>query len=320
MNFGNERFGVDEGASRRILDAYFDRGGNFVDTADAYAGGVSEEIVGRALEGRRHRVVLATKGFYPVVANFGEPPEHVNAFGSTRKHLREALHASLRRLRTDHVDLYQVHCWDDQTPVEETLSTLDRFVSEGKVLHVGLSNWPAWRIAEARQLCIRHGWEPFVTAQMQYSLICRDIEHDVVPCCARTGVGILPWSPLGQGVLTGKYAGPAASGRLGGEPVNASQAAWRARFLNDRTRAVVDVLVGCAREIGATPTAASLAWLLARPGVSSVIMGPKSVEQLEQNLAGSGTTIPPPLMQRLDEVSAPPPRYPEWFIAASPRA
>jgi aryl-alcohol dehydrogenase-like predicted oxidoreductase len=320
MNFGNQRIGVGEEESRRVIDTYVARGGNFIDTADAYAGGVSEEIVGRALKGRRDQIVVATKGHYPIVPNFGDPPAHANALGSSRVHLHHALDASLRRLGTDYLDLYQVHCWDQLTPIEETLSTLDGFVRSGKVRHVGLSNWSAWQIAEARQLCIRNGWEPFVTAQMQYSLVCRDIEQDVMPACRRHGIGILPWSPLGQGVLTAKYReSKPAQGRFAGEPPNAAAAGWRARFLNERTERIVDAVSDVASHEDSSPTAVSLAWLLTREGVSSVIIGPKTVEQLEQNLDATAMILGLDSLNRLEAASEPPPRYPEWFISNSVR-
>lgn len=321
MNFGNVRFGVDEATSRRVIDAYVDRGGNFIDTADAYSGGISEEIVGRALEGRREQVVVATKGFYPVTAGFGDPPAHANALGSSRRHLTEALHASLRRLRTDHVDLYQVHCWDERTPVEETLATVDGFVRAGKVRYWGVSNWAAWHVAEARTLCAWRGLEPLVTAQMQYSLVCRDIEAEVVPACRRHDVGILAWSPLGQGVLTGKYLGRTPDGaRMSSPPPNPAAAAWRERFVNARTQSVAEAVASIAHAVGSTATAVSLAWLLGREAVSSVIVGPKTPEQLAENLAGSDLRLPPDAAAALDAASALPARYPEWFIAGSPRS
>ena len=322
MNFGNTRFGVDEAVSRDVIAAFLDKGGNFIDTADAYTGGVSEEIVGRALKGRRDSVVIATKGFFPVTPNFGDAPAHPNALGSSRSHLVAALDASLQRLGTDHVDLFQVHSWDEQTPLEETLSTLDTLVCSGKTRYVGLSNYGAWHVAEAAGICERRGWETFATAQMQYSLICRDIELDVIPACRRHGLGILPWSPLGQGVLTGKYAGAAspASSRFGGEPPNASAAAWRANFLNERTQRIVDVVSDVARRAESTPTAVSLAWLMARPQVSSVIIGPKTVTQLEQNLAACDVALLPEATSALDAASSPLPRYPESFFGNGPRS
>lgn len=321
MTFGNPRLGVDEAESRRVLDAYLAAGGNFLDTADAYAGGASEEILGRALDGRRDAVVLATKGYFPVTPDFGDPPAHRNALGSSRSHLTEALHASLRRLRTDHVDLYQVHCWDPVTPLDETLSTLDAFVRQGKVRYVGLSNYAAWQVIEAHHAAERKGWATFVTAQIQYSLICREVEQDLVPACRRHGLGILPWSPLGQGVLSGKYRsrGAQEDARFGGEPANERAEAWRGMFLNERTGRIVDTVAAVGEELDATPATVSLAWLLGRPGVSSVILGAKTVSQLEQNLAAASLALPPEALARLDAVSAPPPRYPEWFLAGAPR-
>lgn len=319
MNFGNVRFGVDEAESRKVIDAYLGRGGNFIDTADAYSGGVSEEIVGRAIRDRRESVILATKGFYPVTAQFGDPPAHANALGASRRHLTAAIDASLKRLGTDYIDLYQVHCWDEATPIEETLSTLDKAVHQGKVRYVGLSNYSAWQIAESRQLCIRHGWEPYVTAQMQYSLICRDIEADVVPVSSRYGIGLLPWSPLGQGVLTGKYRSGATKGRFAGEPANAAAAGWRAKFLNERTDRVIDTVLSVAESCDSSPTAVSLAWLLTRPAVNSIIIGPRSIDQLDANLAATSLILPMDALSDLDSASAPAPRYPEWFIGNSPR-
>ena len=157
MNFGNARFGCDEEISRRVIDAYVDAGGNFLDTADAYSGGVSEQIVGRALQGRRDRVIVATKGFFPVTEAFGDPPAHVNALGSSRRHLIEAVDSSLQRMGTDYIDLYQVHCWDGKTPAEETLSTLDGLVRQGKIRYAGISNWSAWQTPTGRGRCLMFG-------------------------------------------------------------------------------------------------------------------------------------------------------------------
>lgn len=320
MNFGQLDWGVDEKTSIDVIHGFLEAGGNFVDTADAYTGGVSEEICAKALAGRRDRVVIATKGYFPVTQRFGEPPAHVNALGASRRHLTAALHDSLRRLQTDYIDLYQVHCWDAITPIEETLSTLNDFVRSGKVRYVGLSNYDSWQIAECRQLCIRHGWEPFVTAQMQYSLVCRDIERGVVPVCQRYGIGILPWSPLGGGVLAGKYrrdlTGPRGS-RYGEKDDPANE--WRRRFMNDRNLDIADAAGAAARELGTTSTALAIGWVLARPMVSSVIIGPKTLSQLKENLAASALRIPQEHLERLEKTSRPVNTYPEWFIARSMR-
>ncbi len=320
MNFGMPDWGIDEKRSLDILHAYLDAGGNFIDTADVYAKGLSEEICAKAIRGRRDRLIVATKGHFPVVRRFGEPPEHVNATGSSRFHLTQALNDSLRRLGTDYIDLYQVHCWDSQTPIEETLSTLDDFVRSGKVRYIGLSNYDSWQIAEARQLCIRHHWEPFVTAQLQYSLVCRDIETGVVPVCQRYGIGILPWSPLGGGVLSGKYGrdmkGPKGS-RFGESPDEANT--WRKQFINQRNLDIVDAVKAVAEEHRAAPATVAVAWVLGRPMVSAVIIGPKSVDQLKANLSACGVKLTAEQIRRLDEASAPAPTYPHQFIAKTRR-
>lgn len=320
MNFGMADWGIDAGASLPIFKAYFDAGGNFIDTADVYSKGVSEEICAQAIAGRRERVIVATKGHFPVVKKFGEPPEHENATGSSRRHLTAALHDSLRRLKTDYIDLYQVHCWDSITPIEETLSTLNDFVRSGKVRYVGLSNFDAWHIAESRQLCIRHQWEPFVTAQMQYSLVCRDIETGVVPVCEKYRIGILPWSPLGGGVLSGKYGrdlkGPKES-RFG-ETADAANV-WRKQFVNERNLDIVDAVKAVARECETTAPTLATAWVLGRPMVSSVIIGPKSLDQWKSALAACAVKVSPEQWTRLDDVSEPLPTYPHQFIAKTAR-
>lgn len=320
MNFGMPDWGVDEKTSIDVIAAFLDAGGNFIDTADVYAKGVSEEFCAKGIAGRRDNVIIATKGHFPVVRRFGEPPDHENALGSSRRHLTAALEASLKRLKTDYIDLYQVHCWDAVTPIEETLSTLNDFVRTGKVRYVGLSNFDAWHIAESRQLCIRHGWEPFATAQMQYSLVRRDIEASVIPVCRRYGIGILPWSPLGGGVLSGKYkadgTGPADS-RFGPTPDAAN--AWRKDFINDRNIGIADTVRKAATKLETTPTALALAWVLSRPMVSSVIIGPKNVAQLRDNVTACDVQIPDSEMSALNSISEPVPTYPASFIAKNKR-
>lgn len=320
MNFGHPRFGIGEADSLDVIHAFLDAGGNFIDTADAYGGGVSEQIVGQAVAGKRDEVIIATKGFFPATADFGDPAPHPNALRASRRHLTEALHDSLRRLNTDYIDLYQVHCWDEVTPIEETLSTLDDFVHSGKVRYVGLSNYSAWQTAECWQLCKRHRWQPFITAQMQYSLICRTLEDDVIPVCRRYGIGLLPWSPLGQGVLSGKYEKdrpPPSGSRFGVPPATQRLAAWQAWFINPRTLQIAQTVQHAARQLASTPAAVSIAWLLAQSIVSSVIVGPKSVGQLAENLAGGELELSAEVMTALDQASAPPVRYPESFIRNS---
>ncbi|MCG8407172.1 MAG: aldo/keto reductase [Phycisphaerales bacterium] len=320
MNFGMADWGIGETESLELIRSYFDAGGNFIDTADVYSKGASERICAKAIQGRREEVVLATKGHFPVVDQFGDPPDHANAFGSSRLHLTHALEASLKRLNTDYVDLYQVHCWDRHTPIEETLSTLDGFIKSGKVRYVGLSNFDAWQIVESRQLCIRHGWEPFITAQMQYSMACRDIERAVIPVCERYDLGVLPWSPLGGGVLAGKYnrdgTGPAGS-RFGETPDEAND--WRKAFLNDRNLEIAETVREVAAQLDTTSVTLSIAWLLCRPAVSSIIIGPKTQAQLRDYLAADEVNIPDEQMERLDKASRPHYPYPERFIEVTNR-
>ncbi len=319
MNFGMADWGIDAAASRKVIDAYLNAGGNFIDTADVYSAGESERICGEALKGRRDSVVVATKGHFPVVPVFGEPPKHANAFGSTRRHLTAALDDSLKRLQTDYIDLYQVHCWDAHTPIEETLSALDSFVKSGKVRYVGLSNFDAWQIVEARQLCIRHGWESFITAQMQYSLVCRDIERSIVEVCERYNVGLLPWSPLGGGILTGKYS------REGSGPTGArfetvdEDNEWRKAFVNERNFDIAEMLTEIAGKMETTPATLAIAWILQRPMISSVIIGPKSVDQLQDNLAACDVRFDDDDLNAITRLSRPRLGYPEKFIMHNAR-
>ncbi|MFQ5489093.1 MAG: aldo/keto reductase [Phycisphaerae bacterium] len=322
MNFGQPDFGVDAEQSQAVIDRYLEAGGNFIDTADTYGGGASETILGQALKGKRDQIILASKAFFPVVQSFGQPPAHINAQGATRRHLIQAMEDSLTRLKTDYLDLYQVHLWDLATPLEETLGALNDLVHQGKTRYVGLSNYSAWQIAEARQLCKQHGWEPFVTAQMQYSLICRHIEHDVIKVTQRYGMGILAWSPLGMGVLTGKYA--RGTNRLDGarfrtQAESESDIAWRAQFFNDRAFDIVEGLKQVASQLDTTPSALAIHWVMQRPGVSSVIIGPKNTDQLADNL--SACTLEPTgeHICQLDRISDAPPRYPESMVFRSSR-
>lgn len=308
MTFGNMEWGTDETESKRIVDAFVDAGHNFIDTADVYNSGASEEIVGRAIEEKRSDVVLATKGYNAM----GDGP---NDRGSSHAHLTRALEASLRRLGTDYVDLYQLHNWDHDSPIEESMATLDDFVRSGKVRYIGCSNFFASQLVEAQWAADRHGGVPLVSLQPQYSLIWRDIELDILPTATRHGLGIIVWSPLGGGMLTGKYAKGAelpADGRLSrGSDMEAE--GMRMLTLTDRNFAIVAEVEKVAAEIGATATAVSLAWLLGRPGVTSLIIGPRTVDQLEQNLAGFDLELPVESAKSLSRVSRPPVTYP-WYM------
>jgi aryl-alcohol dehydrogenase-like predicted oxidoreductase len=303
MTFGKE---TDEAGSHEQLDLFLESGGNLVDTADVYTAGASEEIIGRWLAKAspevRDRVVLATKGRFPMG---GEAD--VNRLGLSRRHLQRALDDSLRRLGTDCVDLYQVHSWDPVTPLEETLGTLDDFVRAGKVRYVGLSNYTGWQVQKTVALAREHGWESPVTLQPQYNLLVRELEWEIVPSCLDAGLGLLPWSPLGGGWLTGKYAQddrPTGATRLGEDPERGMEAYDR-RSAKQRTWDVVDAVREVAEGRGVSMAQVALAWLVDRPGVTSVILGARTTEQLAANLGAAGLHLDEDEIARLDAASDP---------------
>jgi aryl-alcohol dehydrogenase-like predicted oxidoreductase len=304
MNFGVEAAArCAEPEAARIIDAFVDAGGNLIDTADVYGSGQSEEVVGRAIAGKRDSIVLTTKGSGPL----GAGP---NDRGLSRKHLSRALEASLKRLGTDYVDIYQCHNWYPDTPVEETMSALDRFVREGKVRYIGCSNYPASSIIESQWAAQRSSSVPFTSLQAQYSLIARDIEAEIVPACQRHGLGILTYSPLAGGILAGRYdrdREPPADSRIRywlDFPNPAAGDLARA-MLSDRSFDIAAEVASVAQELETTPGATAISWLAGRPGVSSVVLGPRSLDQLRDSLAGFDVDMPQGLRQRLDDVSAP---------------
>lgn len=293
MMFGHSPVApTSEPDSRRIIDAYLEAGGNFIDTANIYTGGESEEVVGRAIKDRRDDVVLATKGFGPI----GTGP---NTMGLSRKYLTRALEASLRRLGTDYIDLYQCHRPDPGTPVSETMATLHGFVQSGKVRYLGCSNWSGSQIVEAQWAARDIGGTPFISLQPRYSLNARRIEDDILPACQRQGLGTMIYSPLGGGVLTGKYkpGQPAPEGSRA-----ARGGLWR-RMLDDQSVELAVEVGKVAAEIGATPAAVALAWVLSRRGVTTVIIGPRTFEQYEENMAGFDLALDPALIKRLSDAS-----------------
>jgi aryl-alcohol dehydrogenase-like predicted oxidoreductase len=306
LNFGSSAYfkGCDEVEATRIINTFLDEGHNFLDTADNYADGQSETIVGRAVKGRREEVVIATKAFMP----HGQGP---NDRGLSRLHLTRALEASLRRLGTDHIDLYQCHGWDDTTPIEETMSTLDGFVRSGKVRYLGCSNFTASQIVEAQWAADRAGTAPFISLQPQYSLAARAIEAEILPVCRRHGLGTAIWSPLGGGALTGRYAknsAPAADTRIGqllASPIPVARAA-AADMITERVLGIAEEVGKVAAALGTTSVAVALAWVRRRPGVTSVIIGPRSIEQLHGNLEGFALELPEDVADQLEQVSRSP--------------
>ncbi len=300
MTFGGrgEGWRVDEETSHRILDRFVQAGGNLLDTADVYSGGRSEEILGTWLAHQdREEVFLATKARFRT----GPGPNRV---GLSRKHLRNAVRESLRRLRTDHVDLLQVHAWDPWTPLEETFGTLDQLVKDGLVRYVGVSNFRGWQLEKALQLCRQRSWEEPVSLQPQYSLYARASEFELLPLCEAEGLAVLPWSPLAGGVLSGKYVQGVRNPPAGSRIANAEDpGAYARRFDNERTRRTLSALSGVAQQAGRTPAQVALNWLLARPAVTAPILGIRSVEQLEENLGATGWSLTPTARAQLDEAS-----------------
>jgi len=300
MTFGAE---TDEATSHAILGDYVAAGGNLIDTADVYSSGVSEEIVGRWLAAHpteRERVVIATKGRFAM-------GDGRNDLGTSRRHLGRALDASLRRLGVEQIDLYQLHAWDAVTPLEETLRFLDDAARGGKIAYYGFSNFLGWQLTKADHLARANGFAPPVTLQPQYSLLVREIESEIVPACVDANIGLLPWSPLAGGWLTGKYrrdADPTGATRLGEDPKRGMEA-WEPRNKQERTWRILDTVGGIAKAKGVSQGQVSLAWLAARPAVTSVILGVRTTEQLADNLGATSVELTADELMRLDEVSAP---------------
>ena len=310
MTFGRE---TDEGNSREIVSRFLEAGGNFIDTADVYSKGISEEITGRAIKGVRDDVVLATKVFFPM----GEGP---NDTGLSRKHITQGCEDSLRRLGTDYIDLYQVHCWDSATPLEEALSALTDLVRSGKVRYIGVSNFTGWQLMRSLAVSESHGFERFVCLQPQYSLVERNIEREILPVCLEEGLGVIPWSPLGGGFLSGKYRRgeePPRGSRIS-EAVESMEEYWDRRA-TERNWAVLDVVGEISEATGKSYAQISLNWLLRQPAVTAPIIGARTAEQLEDNLGASGWELDEEQVNRLSEAGAPEDTYPYRFIRNAQR-
>jgi aryl-alcohol dehydrogenase-like predicted oxidoreductase len=310
MTFGEDLgWGTSVEDSQAIIDRYLDRGGNFIDTANVYTHGHSEKIIGDHLtkdRSRRDRIVLATKffgGMYP-----GDP----NSGGTSRKAIVNAAENSLRRLQTDYIDLYWMHAWDATTPIEETLHALDDLVTSGKVRYIGFSDTPAWKCAEAQTIAKFRGLAPVIAIQIEYSLLERTVEGELVPMAQELGMGITPWSPLKSGVLSGKYT----------RQNHGSQKADRGMFaegnLTEKTYDIVDALIAIAREKDSTPARVALAWLARKPGVTSIILGARRLTQLDDNLAAAELVLSPEQMQKLDQLSKPALAFPASMLDIVP--
>lgn len=301
------KVGMDDATSRSVTNRALELGINFIDTADVYGqDGLSERVIGEwfTRDGRRDEVVLATK--FRLTMGTG-----ANRTGASRYRIRQCVEASLRRLKTDRIDLYQVHMQDADTPEEETLYALDDLVRQGKVLYIGCSNYAAYRLMDALWLSKSGHLAKYVTLQAEYSLVARDIERELVPLCRQTGLGLLPWSPLAGGFLSGKYR------RHQPHPDGTRFEQWRerwARFDNDRCWNILSAVQNVAKEVESTPTAVALAWLLAQPHVSSAIFGARSMAQLTANVAASDLSLTSEQLQQLTDASAFDLGYPYSFL------
>ena len=302
MTFGRE---AEEKDSVEILQEYLDAGGNFIDTANVYSNGKSEEILGRALKGIRDDIVLATKVFFRM-------GERINDYGATRKHILKSVEDSLRRLQTDYIDLYQIHCWDRSTPIEETMETLDYLVKRGYVRYIGVSNFAGWQIEKSLRVSEVYNFEKIVSVQMQYSLVVRDIEMEVIPVCEAEGLSVMAWGPLGGGFLSGKYK-PGEfpeEGRISKIGENAEES-WKRRA-TEKNFKILEKIKEIAKKYGKTIPQVALNWLIAKGAIP--ILGARTTAQIEDNLRSAGWLLKPEDVRVLDEVSQPQDKYPYRFI------
>jgi aryl-alcohol dehydrogenase-like predicted oxidoreductase len=312
MTFGTEwGWGSEEAQAREIFDRYVDQGGNFVDTANLYTGGKSEQMVGKFISEKqlRDKIVLATK------FTFNTEQGNPNTGGNGRRNIYQALEASLRRLQTDYIDLYWLHAWDLVTPAEEVVSTLNDLVGHGKIRYYGFSDTPAWYVARAQTLAEKEGKERLIALQLEYSLVERNIEREHIPVSQELGIGVCPWSPLAGGFLTGKYKREGESGKGEGrlETTKGSSNPAFNKF-SERNWRIHEVLSDVAKRINKPPAQVALNWVITQPGVTSTIIGATKLAQLNDNLQAADITIPAELRKRLDEVSAPEAIQPYTFF------
>ncbi len=292
----------------RMIDRFIDAGGNHIDTADVYAKGRSEEIVGRAVRDKRANLIIATKVRFPT-------SDDPNGVGLSRMHLLSGVEASLKRLQTDYIDLLYVHCWDPLTPIEESLRALDDLVRSGKVRYLGISNFKAWQLMKAQGLCDQLGMNRFIAAQYQYSLVKRDIEYEFFDLFEAEGIGLMPWGALGGGFLTGKYSkeGP-TEGRIA-TTSEETEESWARRNTEQNWR-IVELVHALAAQYDSTSSQIALAWSLSKPILSSVILGVRTMKQLRDNLAAADLQLSATDLAALDEVSRLPELYPYRMIEA----
>ena len=311
MTFGSDwGWGADDAEARRIFDAYVDRGGNFIDTAVNYTNGSSERILGRLIKDKREHIVLSTK--FTMARGQGNP----NSGGNHRFNLVRSVEASLRQLETDRIDLLHVHAWDFTTTPEEVMRALDDLVRAGKILYVAICNTPAWRVAQMQSIADLRGWSPFVALQIEYSLVERTVEHELIPMAQAFGLGVLPWSPLGGGILTGKYSRSDLT-----DENEASVSPTRRGIiastghLNEHALAIADTVGDIAEELGASRSQVALAWTLLNPAVVSPIMGARTLAQAEDNFGALDVNFSDVQIDRLGQISALTPIFPARFMS-----
>ncbi len=319
MTFGEDwGWGAGKDEARQIYDAYREAGGNFVDTANIYTGGTSERFVGEFIAGHREEVVLATKYTNAVAGFSGQPGTDPNAGGNQRKNMVQAVEASLKRLGTDYIDLYWLHIWDGITPVEEVMRALDDLVRSGKVLYVGISDAPAWVVAKANTLAELRGWTRYVGLQIEYSLLERTVERELIPLARDQGMTVLAWSPLRNGLLTGKYLSENLK-RSEAEGARMHSAMMKGfGSVEDVGQPVIREVVAVAKELEASPAQVALAWLRTRPVPVIPIVGARKLSQFADNLRSVQLTLSADQLRRLDEVSAVPLGFPHDFFARDP--
>jgi aryl-alcohol dehydrogenase-like predicted oxidoreductase len=310
MTFGTGAgWSADEATSRAIFDNYLEQGGNFIDTAISYTNGRSETLLGTFISGRREQLVLATK--FAVNTRPGDP----NAGGNHRKNIVQSIETSLKRLGTDYIDLYYLHMWEGRTPIDEIMRALDDLVRSGKVLYLGISDTPAWQVSRANMLAEIRGWTSFIALQMEYSLGQRTGERDLLPMARELGIGMLPWSPLGGGLFSGKYSH--ADLVMGDAIPKGTRKEWMQQFgrFTERHLTIADVVNQIAQEIERTSAQVAIAWTLAQPGVTSTLLGAHTLDQLYDNLGALTLELSPEQLQTLDRASAIEHGFPHDFLA-----
>lgn len=303
MTFGDRwGWGADKTESRKIFDAYVNADGNFIDTANQYTGGDSEQFVGEFIASEREKFVIATK--YSLTMNPSDP----NAGGNHRKNLVQSLDASLKRLNTDYIDMYWLHAWDFMTPVEEVMRALDDQVRAGKILYIGISDVPAWIVAQANTMAELRGWTPFTGLQVSYSLVQREAERDLIPMAKALDIGVTAWAPLGGGVLSGKYSG--------GKPEDSKRADFVGEGISEKNRAILETVERIARDIGKTPAQVALNWIRQQEGTTIPLIGARTEKQIKDNLDCLTFELTPEQMVSLTEASSIPLGFPHDFLAA----